>query len=331
MKRLAWAIGGTPAVFAIGFLGITAIVSLAQAQPYPTKPVRIFTQFAAGASGDTTVRIMSAPFSEIIGQPVIIENRAGAGGVLAAEAVARAAPDGYTLLAGSSSTQIIRIFLSKSIPFDPVRDFTPITQITESVPTIVLNPRLPVNSLGELIDYARRNPGKIAFGTSGIGSDHHLSGEEIKQLMKLDMLHVPYKAGAQALVDVISGQLPMAFVIHTQALPHIRSGKARALAVVKEKRFALLPEVPTVTEVIPAFEVPPSWTGLLGPAGLPSALLSRIAADAIRAMNLPETRARYAEGGQEVIASTPEEFTAKIRRNLELVGRIVKAAGIQAE
>jgi tripartite-type tricarboxylate transporter receptor subunit TctC len=317
------------ATLAMVFCAIATPMALAQ--NYPVKPVRIFTQFAAGASGDTTVRIMAAPFSEMLGQPVIVENRAGAGGLLAAEAVQRAAPDGYTLLAGSSSTQIIRIFLSKNVPFDPQRDFTAITQISESVPTIVVNPKLGVNSLAELLEYARRNPGKLAFGTSGIGSDHHLSGEEIKQLSKVDMLHIPYKAGAQALVDVMSGQLPMAFVIHTQALPHIRSGKAKALAVVKEKRFALLPEVPTVTEVIPAFEVPPSWTGLLGPAGLPPALLARISSDAIRAMNLPETRARYAEGGQEVVASSPEEFAAKIRRNLELVARIVKAAGIQPE
>lgn len=304
---------------------------MALSQSYPVKPVRIFTQFAAGASGDTTVRIMAAPFGEILGQPVIVENRAGAGGLLAAEAVLRATPDGYTLLAGSSSTQIIRIFLSKNVSFDPLRDFTAITQISESVPTIVVNPKLGVNSLAELLEYARRNPGKLAFGTSGIGSDHHLSGEEIKQLVKVDMLHIPYKAGAQALVDVISGQLPMAFVIHTQALPHIRSGKAKALAVVKEKRFALLPDVPTVTEVIAGFEVPPSWTGLLGPAGLSPALLARISGDAIRAMNLPETRTRYAEGGQEVVASTPEEFSAKIRRNMELVAKIVKAAGIQPE
>jgi tripartite-type tricarboxylate transporter receptor subunit TctC len=311
---------------------LVAFASLAaQAQSWPSKPVRIFTQYVPGASGDTTVRIMAAPLSELLGQPVIVENRAGAGGVLAAEAVARSAPDGYTLLAGSSSTQIIRIFVSKSTPFDPVKDFTPITQITESVPLIVVNPKLGVNSLAELIEFARRNPGKLAFGTSGIGSDHHLSGEEIKQLAKIDMLHIPYKAGAQALVDVISGQLPMAFVIHTQALPQVRSGKAKALAVVKEKRFSLLPEVPTVAEGIPGFEVPPSWTGLLGPGGLSPALLARLSGDVRKAMDLPETRARYADSGQEVVASSPEEFAAKIRRNLELVARIVKAAGIQPE
>lgn len=309
--------------------GLAAVA--VQAQSYPTKPVRIFTQYVPGASGDTTVRIMAAPLSELLGQPVLVENRAGAGGVLAADAVARSAPDGHTLLAGSSSTQIIRIFISKSTPFDPVRDFTPITQITESVPMIVVNPKLGVNTLGEMIDYARRNPGKLAFGTSGIGSDHHLSGEEIKQLVKVDMLHIPYKAGAQALVDVISAQLPAAFVIHTQALPHVRSGKVKALAVVKEKRFSLLPDVPTVGEIIPGFEVPPSWTGLLGPGGLSPAVLARISGDARKAMMLPETLARYADSGQEVVASSPEEFAAKIRRNLDLVAKIVKAAGIQPE
>ena len=322
---------GTSLLTAVIGGSLVALHNTVLAQAYPTKPVRIFTQYVPGASGDTTIRIMAAPLADLLGQPVIIENRAGAGGVLAADAVARSAPDGHTLLAGSSSTQIIRIFISRSTPFDPVKDFTAITQITESVPTIVANPRLGVNSLAELIDYARRNPGKIAFGTSGIGSDHHLSGEEIKQLVKVDMLHIPYKAGAQALVDVVTGQLPMAFVIHTQALPHIRSGKVKALAVVKEKRFALLPDVPMVAEVIPGFEVPPSWTGLLGPAHLPPAVLARISGDAIRALNQPDTRARFGDSGQEVVASTPEEFAAKIRRNLELVAKIVKAAGIQPE
>ncbi|MCC6472881.1 MAG: tripartite tricarboxylate transporter substrate binding protein [Burkholderiales bacterium] len=304
-------------------------VALAQAQPYPSRPVRLVIQFGPGSSGDTMVRIVSSPLAETLGQPVIVDNRAGAGGMVAAELVRSAPPDGYTLLGGSSSTQVIRRFMARSMPFDPEKEFTPISQWIQSVATIVASPALPAATLKDLIAFARANPGKIAYGTSGVGSEHHLSGEQIKQITGIDMLHVPYKVGMQGLLDVAAGRLPIAFAIYAVALPQAKAGKVRILAVVREQRTPRLPDVPAVPEAVPGFEPPPSWVGLFAPASLPAALLRRISEANIKALSLPETRARLDQQGLDVIGSTPQEFAALIRRQSDLVGRIVKAADIQ--
>lgn len=318
--------------FSIGFAGLAlAAAPLTQtaAQTYPSKPIRLITQFGAGASGDTVVRTVAQPLSEIMGQPVVVENNAGAGGVVAAQQVARSAPDGYTIMAGTSATQVIRRFMAKSMPFDPVKDFTPISQLIQSVTTIVISPSLPVNNFRELIDYAKANPGKLAYGTSGVGSEHHLSGEQIVQLAGVSMVHVPYKASLQALVDVAAGRLPMAFAIFAVALPQAKSGKVKMIAVVREKRSDRVPDLPAIPEVVNGFEPPPSWVGFLGPANLPPAVLKRLAGDTVRALNLPDTRQKLDAQGLDIVASTPEDFAAKIRRETELVARIVKGAGIE--
>jgi tripartite-type tricarboxylate transporter receptor subunit TctC len=304
---------------------------LAAAQSFPVKPVRMVTQFSAGASGDVGLRTITGPLSELLGQPVVVDNRAGAGGVVAAEMVKNAPPDGYTLLCATSATQVIRLYVAKATPFDPVKDFTPITQTIEAITTIIVNPNVPANNLRELVDYARKNPGKVAYGTSGVGSEHHLSGEQISQLGGVQMLHVPYKASAQGLLDVVSGRLPMAFSIYMVALPHIKSGKIRALAVVRDKRTPLLPDLPAVPEMVPGFEPPPSWVGIFGPANLPGPILKRLNGDIVKVLNTPEPRAKLTEQGLEIIGNTPEEFAAKIERQKQLVARIVKGAGIQPE
>ena len=298
-------------------------------QAYPSKPVRMITQFGPGSSGDTVVRTVAQPLSELMGQPVVVENQAGAGGLVAAQQVARAAPDGYTLMAGTSATQVIRRFMSKTMPFDPVKDFTPISQLIQSVTTIVVDPALPVSNLRELIDYAKNNPGKIAYGTSGVGSEHHLSGEQIGQITGAKMVHIPYKASLQALLDAAAGRLPMAFTILAVALPQVKAGKVRLIAVVREKRSERIPDIPALPEVVPGFEPPPSWVGLLGPANLPAPVLNRISADTIKVLNLPDTRLKLDAQGLDIVASTPEEFALQIRRQTELVARIVKGAGIQ--
>jgi tripartite-type tricarboxylate transporter receptor subunit TctC len=215
------------------------------------------------------------------------------------------------------------------MPFDPVRDFTPISQLIQSVTTIVVSPSLPVSNLKELIEYAKANPGKVAFGTSGIGSEHHLSGEQIAQLTGAQLVHVPYKASLQGLQDVAAGRLPMAFAILAVALPQAKAGKVRMVAVVRDSRSTRVPELPALSEVVTGFEPPPSWVGLLAPANLPPVILRRVSADTIKALNLPETRQRLDAQGLDVVASTPEEFAAQIRRQSDLVGRIVKAAGIE--
>jgi tripartite-type tricarboxylate transporter receptor subunit TctC len=314
---------------AVLLMAMVAWPLVALAQSFPSKPVRIITQFGPGSSGDTVVRTFTVPFAEMLGQPVVVENQAGAGGVVAAQQVARAAPDGYTLMAGTSATQVIRRFMSKSMPFDPVKDFTPISQLIQSVTTIVVSPSLPVGNLQELIDYAKANPGRIAYGTSGIGSEHHLSGEQIGQITGARMVHVPYKASLQALQDATAGRLPMAFAILAVTLPQAKAGKVKMIAVVREQRSERVPDVPALPEVVKGFEPPPSWVGLLGPANLPPAVLRRLSADTIKALNLPDTRQKLDAQGLDIVASTPEDFSAQIRRQTDLVGRIVKAANIE--
>jgi tripartite-type tricarboxylate transporter receptor subunit TctC len=303
----------------------------ALAQPFPGRQIRLVTQFQAGSGGDANLRAVAEPFGQFIGQPVVIENRPGAGGVVAAEYVARSAPDGYTILGASSATQVIRMWISKTMPFDPVKDFTPITQLSDSLAVVVAHPSVPAANFHELVEYARRNPGRISYGSSGVGSEHQLSGEQIRQLTGIDIVHVPYKATAQALLDVVSGQLPISFSLYSAAMPFIASGKVKMLAIVRSRRAAQLPELQTIGEAVPGFEEPPTWSGLLGPAGLPEPVLRRLSTEAIRAVNHPSVKAKYAAAGSEAVGSTPEVFAAQIRRQIELVGRIVKAAGIQPE
>ena len=316
-----------PYLFALGL--VAPVVSIAQS--YPVKPVILVTQFAPGSTGDTLCRIMAESMKEVMGQPVIVDNRAGAGGVLAAEYVVRAAPDGYTLLVGTTGTQIMRVHLVKNSSFDPVKDFTPITQVGETPTLWVAHPAFAPNSFRELIDYARANPGGVTYGTSGIGSPHHLSGELVRQLAGVTMIHVPYKASAQALQDTVAGQLNTTFAISGLVVPTVRAGKVKPLAIVRNQRFKALPDVPTVGEIVPGFETPPTWTGMFGPAHLPAPLLTRVHADVVKALNAPPVRTRLSEQQHfEVMTSeTPVAFAVQIRREIDLVGKIVKGAGIK--
>ncbi len=305
--------------------------SAAAAQSWPSKPIRLITIFAAGSSGDLFVRVFAPGFSESLGQPVVVENVTGAGGVVAAERVARAAPDGYTLLASISGTHVQRLFLARSSPFHPVNDFTPITTVVESVTYMIANSALPVNSLKELIEYARANPGKISYGSSGVGSPTHLVGELINQNTGIDMVHVPYKAIAQAFQDAIGGQIPVSFAISNQVIAPWKAGKIKILAIANAQRYQQMPDIPTIAEIVPGYETVPSWTGAFAPANLPPAILRRIHAELVKAINAPEAARKLTEAGAIVMTSaSPEEFAARIRREVESVGRVVKRAGIQA-
>ena len=320
-----------PRAISAAFAACACLASaLTPAQTFPSKPIRLLTLFAPGSTGDTTARTFAGPFGEALGQQVILENMPGAGGVLAAERVARAAPDGHTLLVSLSSVHIMRVFLSRQTPFDPVNDFTPITQLGSAVTLLVAHPGLPYKSLRELIDYARANPGKASYGTSGVGSPTHLAGVLIGQLTGTNIVHVPYKAVSQAFNDVVGGQLPLAYAISSQVMPAARAGKVRVLAVLEEERYATLPDVPTIQEVVPRFEAPPSWPGLFGPKGLPDPVLRRLHSEAFKVLNSPEVKEKLA--AREFYVSpqkSPEEFMAKIKRELALIGGIVKRAGIQ--
>lgn len=317
------------------FAASIALASLASqlvhAQSYPTKPIRVVTQYVPGSSGDNGLRFVTPFMSTSMGQPVVIENRPGAGGVIAAEQVMRSPPDGYSVLAGNSGTYVIRQFLVKNMSFDPARDFMPITQLTEGAAGIVVGPTFAANSLRELLDYARANPGKLAFGTSGIGSEHHLSAENLMQMTGLKLLHVPYKSGAQAMLDSAAGQLPMTIGVLSGAQPLVASGKLKLLAVVGSKRNHKFPLTPALAEAVPGFESPSSWTGIFGPAALPMALARRISSEFAKATNDPETREKLVNAGNEPVASTPEQFAEAIVKEIALVRRIVSAAGIKPE
>ena len=299
------------------------------AQTYPVKPVRLVTEFIPGSGGDAFLRLVMGPMGASLGQPIVIDNRPGAGGLVAAETVVQAAPDGYTLLGSSPNVHTIRPFLSRVNPIDTLKDLTPITDLAEPVLAIVAHPSLPANNLRELIDYARKNPGKVSYGTSGIGSSLHLDGEQIQMLTGIKLVHVPYKALQQALGDVVTGQLPITFTLAGQAAGHVKAGKLKALAVVGSRRFHAWPDVAPVAEAVPSFEPPAAWTALFGPAGLPGPITQRIYADAMKALGDPKVKAKLTALGFDIHGQKPEQFTAHIRRQRELIGNIVKTAGIQ--
>ncbi len=302
------------------------------AQAYPAKPVRVVVPFPGGPSGiDQGLRTAQQKIAEFFGQPLVIDNRSGANGTIGSENVARAAPDGYTLLFTTPSTHVTAVFITKDLPYDPVKDFTPITAALEPVTGLVAAPTVPVGSVKELIEYARRNPGKLSYASSGIGSVFHLTGELFKQTAGVDILHVPYKGTQQALTDTMSGQNSLTLSAISPVIPLARSGKLKLLAVLEARRFALLPDVPTVGEALPGFEKPASWFGFFGPAGLPQPIVTRIQADVVRGFSVPEVRSRLEEMGLVVIGSTPTEFSSMLRKGYEVYGRAARAAGIKPE
>ena len=302
--------------------------SVAWAQAYPTKPIRVITQFAPGTPGDLIARVAASLLTDNLGQPVVMENRVGAGGVVAVQAVARATPDGYTLLICNASVPtVLPVLSAKPLPFDPLKDLTPISIIGDIAMLIVANPALPANTLRELIDYAKANPGKVHYGTTGVGTSMHLSGEQISQLSGAPMTHIPYKTSP--VLDAASGALQLAFVVGAQGLPLIKAGKVKLITLMSTVRFAPMPEVPLVNEILPAFETPPAWTGLLGPGGMPPAIVKRLFSEIVRGITSPEGRAQVQKVGFEpVVSKSPEEFAAAIRQQQELIARIAKTANI---
>jgi tripartite-type tricarboxylate transporter receptor subunit TctC len=317
-----------------GAVCLAALLSMpisSSAQAFPTKPIRLVVAFEASSGGDVAARMVAAKISENLGHQMLVENRAGAGGGIAAEMVARASPDGYTLLFTTPNPQVIRPFLSKNIAYDPVKDFTPVAMLWETVAAMIVNPQLPVNSVKELVDYARRNPGKLSYGSSGIGSAFHLSGELLKQVAKLDLVHVPYKGGAPAISDLTAGRIQMMFIALATALPMSNSGKVRILAVQASKRFPGLSQGPTTSEALPGFEDPPLWIAIFGPAGLPQTITERWNREFSKVLNLSEMRDKLASMGFSVVATCAEETGARLKRDIQLVGKIITGAGITPE
>ncbi len=310
-------------------LALLALADAAHAQSYPTRPIRSIMTVAGGA--DIVARLVAQGLTGALGQPVVVETQSGAGGAIGAESVARAAPDGYTIMLTSASALVMNRFLSKSARLDPLRDFTPITKAFETVALVVASPALPVGSMRDLVEYAKSHPGRLSYGTSGIGTTHHLSGESIRLLTGIDWVHVPYKGGPPVITDLIGGEIQVGFSILATAAPFIASGKIKILAVNGAKRYRVIRDVPTVTEQLPGYEPPSTWGGYFGPAGMPQAIVVRLHDEIARILNSPEVRAKAEDIGFPVATSTPEELTATIRRDIEYTAKIVAAVGIRPE
>ena len=308
-----------------------AAPALSFAQAYPAKPVRILIPFPAGSINDILARVVAEKLTPALGQPVIAENRIGAGGRIAATAAAKSAPDGYTLLLGSASTHVVAPQVVKAMPYDSVKDFTPIANAASPATGLVVNAELPVSTVRELVEYARKNPGKISFATNGIGSTHQLRGEFIKAAAGIDMVHVPFSGSNELVAAILANTVQMTFIVPGNVRAHIDSGRLRLLAMTTPKRYAVLPNVPTVVEELPGYEPIVDWFAFFGPAGLARPIVSRLNGEIVKSLQLADVRAALDKQSLIVIASTPEELAEQIKRELPIYARAVKAAGIQPE
>ena len=300
------------------------------AQAYPNKPIRIVVPNPAGGN-DIYLRVIMPKMLELLGQPLVIENRPGASGAIGAENIARAAPDGYSLLFCTSAQIVIGPFLNRNLPYDTVRDFTPISKVLEPVIAVTVNAAVPVNSMRELIDHAKRNPGKLSYGSSGPGSVPHFDGEMIKSVAGVDILHVPYKGIAQIVPELLAGRLDLAYPAYGGVAAHLAAGKVKVLAVLDATRHPRLPDIPTLRESLPEFRRAPLWFSLFGPAGMPRAVVERFHGALVKALETPEVRANFESGYMRIIGGTPAELAASIKADIELTGGLVKAIGLKSE
>jgi tripartite-type tricarboxylate transporter receptor subunit TctC len=307
---------------------LLSVPLLCQAQGFPAKPVKVVVAAAAGGGIDLVIRTMSPVLSEKLGQPIVVENRGGANGAIGAEFVAKSAPDGYTLVFMSPGA-LVNV-LAKP-PYDPIKDFTPITIAVSPASPILIGPHVPASNLAELLDYARKNPGKLTFGSTGVGSVPHLTIEALKRSAKLDILHVPYKGVAQALTDMVGGTLDMAIAPLANARPLIDAGKLKAVAVSNLERCPCLPGVPSVFELLPRVDIPDAWFGILGPASIPVPVQQRLHADITATLKAPEIRSKLEGGGLLIIANTPDQFGAQLRKEIDIFGKAAKEYGLKAE
>jgi tripartite-type tricarboxylate transporter receptor subunit TctC len=316
------------------FLTTVALVCaapLACASDYPSKPITLMIGFAPGGPSDVMARILTKKMEEIFKQPLVIENRAGAGGSIAGAAVARAAPDGYTVLLATGSLLAINVSLYKNIGYDPEKDFEPITLIGTQTNVLYVNPAVPAKTLAELIAHAKANPGKLSFGSGGNGTPAHLAGELLRIEAKIDITHVPFRGTGPALQNVIAGHVPMAFNPPPPLLPHLQSGAIRAIAVSTLKRTAALPDVPTIAELgFPGFEAT-TWHAFVAPAGTPKDIITTLHRAITATLNDPDTRKSLTELGIDLVGNSPDELRAYIKSEIPKWAEIVKVSGAKAE
>ena len=298
---------------------------------YPSRAIRLVVPYGPGGVSDITGRIVAQKMGELIGQPMVVENRAGAGGMLGTGAVAKAEPDGYTIVLSSLSAYAVGPRMVKAPLYDPIKDFTPIGPVALSPTILTVGPAVPFQSLKEMIDYAKANPGKLSYGSSGIGSVAHISAEMLRATTGIVLVHVPYKSAAQSYPDVISGSVSMVFDALPSAIQHIRTGKVRSIAMMSDRRASLLPDVPTFAEAGYPEATLRLWVGLHGPANLPAPIVQKLNDTAARAVATPEVRERFTAVGADAYSSSSREFAEMVRGDVERLGKMMTAAGIKAE
>ena len=312
-------------------LALPALPSVAFAQAWPSKPIKWVVPFAPGGTTDILARTVGVKLGGALGQPVIVENRPGAGGGVGADFVAKSPPDGYTLVGGTISTHAINASLYKSLPYDPVRDFVPITLIARLPNLLVINPNVPAKNVAELVALMKANPGKYTFASSGNGTSQHLSGELFKSIAGVDMQHVPYKGSPPALQDVVGGQVTMTFDNITTALPLAKAGNLRALAVTTAQRSAVAPEIPTMAEAgLAGYEIG-SWQGVFAPAGTPPEIVRRLNTEIVRILKSPEIHDKLIALGAEPVGNSVDEFTAMVKSEVAKWGDVVKRSGARVD
>jgi len=305
--------------------------SAGAAQTYPEKQVRIIAPYPPGGGVDLASRVVGQKLTERWRQQIIVDNRGGANGNIGAELAARGAPDGYTLLMGAAGPITMNMWLYRKLAFDPVKDFTPVVLVAPTYYLLVMHPSLPAKSVKELIALAKATPGKLTFASPGVGGPPHLATELLKTLTGADMVHVPYKGTGPAITDLLGGQVSFMFADLIAVLPHVQSGRLRALAVSTARRNQRVPTVPTVAESgAPGFEVL-GWSGLLAPAGTPSTIVKKLNADVKSVLTLPDVQEKLASDGKEFGENTPEQFAAFIRSEIAKWGKVIKASGARAE
>jgi tripartite-type tricarboxylate transporter receptor subunit TctC len=302
----------------------------AQAQNYPVKPIRLVVTYPPGGGADVMARLIAPKLGDLLGQPIVVENKPGATGAIAAEMVAQSAPDGYTLMLDASSYAVNPSLFAR-LPYDPLKAFAPVTLLVKFPNMVVVSPNFPVNSIKELIALAKAKPGSISFASSGNGSAQHLAAELFRQQAGLDMVHVPYKGGAQAMTDVIAGQIPLYFANMASGLPHVRSGKLKALASTGERRSPNMPDLPTVAESGVTGYAVYEWNAVFAPAGTPPAIIARLQTEIAKVLAQPEVRERILALGGEIAASTPQETDRFVREQMTKWAKIIKQADIKVD
>jgi tripartite-type tricarboxylate transporter receptor subunit TctC len=308
-----------------------AFSPLAWAQSFPNKPVRMIVPYAPGGATDVLARPIAQKLGEHLGQPVIVENRPGANATIGADVVARSAPDGHTFFLGSIVHYMVPFF-TRSVPYDPVKDFTPVAQVSVVPNILAVNPSLPIHNVKDLIEYVKKDGRKMHYGTTGTGSTHHLGGIFLAQTAGIPLEHVPYKGGNPAIQDVLSGSIPLVILTATTVLPQVKNGKLRALGLIENRRFSVVPGVPTIGESLPGYAVPDTWFGIMGPANMPRPVVERLNADIRKSLQDAEVRQRIENIGMEVTGTaTADQMAANVKSEVEIIRKIVTNANIKPE